>query len=74
MSKLDFKVLSEVFSKNFINLLIDDPIRAIWKLKTLTIKFDISHNDNGIEIKSLLDSIYNKLLSDYNLNMYIKMQ
>lgn len=65
MNKLDFKVLSEVFSKNFINLLIDDPIRAIWKLKTLTIKFDISHNDNGIEIKLLLDSIYNKLLSDY---------
>jgi len=65
MSKLDFKVLSEVFSKSFINLLIDDPIRAIWKLKALTIKFDINHNGRSIEIKSLLDGIYDKLLTDY---------
>lgn len=65
MSKLDFKILSEVFSKNFINLLIDDPVRAIWKLNTLALSFNITTQENVTKAHSLLDSIYSKMLSDY---------
>ncbi|MGK9174793.1 sce7726 family protein [Yokenella regensburgei] len=72
MSTSDLKVLNGVFSKNFINLLIDDPVCALWKLKALTLKFNIVLNENTPLISCSLDGIYKKMLKEYRTEYIYK--
>lgn len=65
MCGLDFKVLTEIFSKTFINQLLDDRVNAMWKIHTLAHHLDLKKERPKSTLSQLFDLIYQKMIDEY---------